>query len=213
MGMSHDGVMPPDANKKLHPIERGQGKVALDLCCIYGAGVLTVARVGDVSPSQAQFYLSRHREIYSAFWKWRKNVIFHAGHHEYMRTPLGWQWYVDGNVRSTTASNWLMQSAGADMLRLATCLSIERRVKVVGVLHDAIRIVSPMLDFDSAIDTATKVMNEASRVVLGQGELRVDWHRLVYPDPFIDEKRRPATEPWLRWTASPRVSGGAMPRS
>ena len=189
------GIVPPNATKESHADIRARLKVCCGLGCIYGAGPDTVARAGQMTTAEATHYLERHREIYSDFWEWRGLVISHAAQHEYMRTPLGWTWYVDSSASATTASNWPMQAAAADILRLATCLATENDIKVVGLLHDAILIESPLETFNQDVEATSRYMKQASREVLGVGELKVDVDRIIYPERFIDEKRgRPTWE-------------------
>ena len=146
------GIVPKHATKQTHKDIRNRLKVCCGLGCIYGAGPETIARSGRSTVADAKYYLAKHKLFYRDFWEWRQCVVHHASMNDEMRTPLGGRFYVDGNVKSTTASNWPMQSAGADMLRLATCTVSEAGIRVVGVLHDALLIESPLgrLDDDVA---------------------------------------------------------------
>jgi DNA polymerase-1 len=182
-------IVPADATKATHGAIRSKLKVALGLGAIYGAGSETVANAGQMSKSEAQRYLALHRATYVDFWQWRQCVIHHAGLHNEMVTPFGWRFWVDEGVTPTTAGNWPMQSAAADMLRIAVCLILEAGVSVIGSLHDAVMIEAPIDEMDQAIAVTVAKMEEASRWVLSDaGTLGVDVDRFDHPKPFSDDR-------------------------
>jgi len=79
-----------------------------------------------------------------------------------------------------------MQANGAEMLRLACCLAVERGVKVCASVHDAILIEAPLNQLDQTIESAQQAMEEASELVLHKFRLRSDAETTRYPDRYMD---------------------------
>jgi hypothetical protein len=110
-----------------------------------------------------------------------------------IHTVFGWQLHMScdpkfpQNPRSLL--NYPMQANGAEMLRLACCLGIERGVKICAPVHDAVLIEAPLDRLDHDIGAMQEAMIEASRAVLGGFELRTEAHVVRYPDRYMDEDR------------------------
>jgi DNA polymerase I-like protein with 3'-5' exonuclease and polymerase domains len=59
-----------------------------------------------------------------------------------------------------------MQGNGAEMLRLACCLTTERGISICAPVHDAIVIEAPESELSEVVSQTQKAMVEASEVVL-----------------------------------------------
>jgi hypothetical protein len=81
-----------------------------------------------------------------------------------------------------------MQANGAEMLRLACCLAIERGVEVCAPVHDAVLICAPLERLDANVERMEAAMREASRIVLAGFELGTDAKIVRYPDRYMDER-------------------------
>ena len=83
-----------------------------------------------------------------------------------------------------------MQANGAEMLRIACCLGIERGVEICAPIHDAVLICAPLdrLEFDIA--TMRAAMAEASRAVLAGFELATEVKIVRWPDRYEDPRGR-----------------------
>jgi DNA polymerase-1 len=81
-----------------------------------------------------------------------------------------------------------MQANGAEMLRLACCLAVERGIEVCAPVHDAVLIAAPLERLEADVEAMQQVMREASRIVLDGFELRADAHVVKYPDRYMDER-------------------------
>ena len=81
-----------------------------------------------------------------------------------------------------------MQSEGAEMLRLACSLGIERGIEICGPVHDAVLICSPLEHLENDVETMRACMAEASRVVLGGFTLRTDARLIRHPDHYSDPR-------------------------
>lgn len=174
-------LAPADANKSSHPNLRNRMKVACGLGALYGAGVDTVSRIGRMEPSMAAHVLQQHRRIYSRYWRWTEEYSAAAEFSGAMRSPLGWRW-APGDATSRTILNWPMQASGADMLRLAVCLAVERGLGVVAPNHDALMVECRICDIESTRSLLLQCMEEASRYVLNGPMLKVEINEpIVYP--------------------------------
>jgi hypothetical protein len=87
------------------------------------------------------------------------------------------------NQPSSTKAN------GAEMMRLACCLGIERGVEICAPVHDAFLICAPLDRLGADVAAMQAHMAEASRVVLDGFELRSDAKLVRYPDRYMDEGR------------------------
>ena len=193
------GLVPPDATKRTHAAVRDQLKVAAGLGVMYGAQAETIAKSGGMTPVFARRLLSQHRMTYRRFWKWRQCVIDHAMIHGELRTVFGWRWLLGPDDNSRSASNFPLQGAGAEMLRIAVCLAVERGLRVCCPVHDALLVEGPK-DAIADVEAATlDCMREASRAVIGDGELRVGVEGPIFhPDRYRDGRGQATFECILR---------------
>jgi hypothetical protein len=183
------GLVPPDATKRSHPEVHEQLKVAAGLGVLYGAQAETVARSGNMTPAEARRVLRLHRSIYPTFWRWRESVISHAMLHGEMRTNFGWRWRLTEEDTARSASNFPMQANGAEMMRIAVCLAVERGIRVCCPVHDALLVEGPIECIDDVQTATLNCMREASRAVIGNGELRVGVEGpIVYPTRYSDKR-------------------------
>ena len=91
-------------------------------------------------------------------------------------------------MKANTFLNWPMQAHGAEMMRLACCLAVEREIKLCAPIHDALLIEAPIDRIDEDVATLKQCMADASELVLGQGRVcRVDAEIIRYPDRYMDE--------------------------
>ncbi len=81
-----------------------------------------------------------------------------------------------------------MQGNGAEMLRLACCLAVERGIHVCAPVHDALLIQAPLDELDDAVAATQQAMAEASAAVLTGFRLRSDVKTVRYPDRYVDER-------------------------
>lgn len=167
---------------------RDRMKVAVGLGVLYGAGPETIARSGDMTLRQASSILDQHKRTYPVFWKWRQDAILHYRSGAICTSPLGWTYRPSQSDTSNSLSNWLMQSTGADMLRLSTCMAYDKGLEIVAMVHDAIMIHSPIERMHSDRDILVECMTEASAKILGGFKLRVDSTPTTYPDHYCDKR-------------------------
>ena len=184
------GAAPPDATEKSHEAIREQFKRCA-LGTLYNMGANTLAdRTGLYRPYAADL-LRKHHETYPQFWKWSDTVLNYGLLHNHLHTVFGWNLFIEGEANPNSLRNFPMQANGAEMLRLACCLVVQRGVKVVAPVHDALLIEARLGDMMEAILTTRRAMQEASGIVLGNLELRTDVKTIRHPYRYVDKKGLP----------------------
>jgi DNA polymerase I len=133
--------------------------------------------------------LQKHRDTYRKFWKWADANKDRGLLGLPLETCFGWQIQAtEGAVKANTFLNWPMQAHGAEMMRIACCLAVERGIKLCAPIHDALLIEAPIDQIDADVAALKQCMADASKLVLGQGRVcRVDAEIIRYPDRFMDE--------------------------
>ena len=138
--------------------------------------------------------LNQHREQFSQYWRWSDDWVQHALQTGMMRTAFGWTCrtgITEFNERSIR--NWPIQSAGADILRIACILAARHGIKLLAPVHDAVLIESPIEQIEADVALMREIMRRASRIVLnataeGAHELRTDCTIVRYPDRYSDKR-------------------------
>ena len=212
------GAAPSTATKQSHADVRDKYKVMI-LATQYGMSSETLAGRLGVSTFEAQEMLNQHRELFAQYWKWSDDWVQHSLQTGIMRTAFGWTCrigLVDTTVNERSIRNWPIQSAGADVLRIACILAIRHGVKLIGPVHDATLIEAPIERIEADVALMQEVMRRASRIVLnsttaGTHELRTDASIVCHPKSVRGQARRRDLEP-SDWTAAraPRAAGGPV---
>jgi DNA polymerase-1 len=181
------GAAPPDATKASHRQLRDQFKACV-LAVQYAMGAESLAhRIGQ-PVARARQLLELHRRTYRRFWSWSDAALDHAMLIGSLRTVFGWPVHVGPAANPRSLRNFPMQANGAEMLRLACCLAVERGIEVGAPVHDAVLIAASLERLEADVEAMQQVMREASRIVLDGFELRADAHVVKYPDRYMDER-------------------------
>jgi hypothetical protein len=134
--------------------------------------------------------LNQHRSLFAQYWAWNEDFIAHALNTGVMHTPLGWECrtgITEFNTRSI--GNWPIQGVSADILRIAVVWAHRRGIRLLGTVHDAALIESPIDRIEADVALMQEIMRRASRVVLGAGkELRTSAEIVRYPDSYFDKR-------------------------
>jgi DNA polymerase-1 len=160
----------------------------------YGMSAETLASRLGVSTFEAHEMLNQHREQFSQYWRWSDDWVQHALQGGFMRTAFGWTCrtgITEFNERSIR--NWPIQSAGADILRIACILAARHGIRLLAPIHDAVLIESSIEQIEADVGLMREIMRRASRVVLnataeGTHELRTDYTIVRYPDRYSDKR-------------------------
>jgi DNA polymerase-1 len=180
-------AIPADATKASHGHTRELFKVCA-LAVLYGMEAHGLALKIDQPDIVARDLLRAHHEVFRQFWKWSDAVVDHAKLTGSLHTVFGWTLHGCCGANPRMLRNFEMQANGAEMLRLACCLSTERGVEVCGPVHDALVVAASLDEIDHAVAAARAAMAEASRVVLAGFEVRTDGKIIRYPDRFTDPR-------------------------
>jgi DNA polymerase-1 len=199
------GAVPPDATKDTHGPQRELFKQCV-LATQYGMGAKSLAmritQAGSNAPVEmlARDLLAAHRRTFHKFWTWNQAFVDTAMIRGEARTVYGWPARIGENSNPRSISNFPMQANGAEMLRIACCLGVERGIEVCAPVHDAVLIGAPVERINEDVAKMQAYMAEASRAVLNGFELGTDAKIVRYPDQYMDE-RKGSQEMWDRiWT-------------
>lgn len=182
------GLAPQGATKETHKDIRNRCKSVV-LGTNYGMSAYGVAQAAKIHELEAKVLLQKHRETYRKFWAWAENNKDRGLLGLKLETCFGWPIRVtSGDVKANTFLNWPMQAHGAEMMRIACILAVERGIKLCAPIHDALLIEAPMDQIDSEVVRLKECMAEASEAVLGDGKVcRVDADIVRYPGRYMDE--------------------------
>ncbi len=181
------GAAPPGATKATHEIVREQFK-ACSLGVLYGMGAFSLGQRIALPTPYARDLLRVHRETYPRYWRWSDGALDHAMMLGHLYTTFDWRVRVGADARPAALRNWPVQSTGAEVLRLASCLVTEAGITVCAPVHDALLIEAPIDVIEERVEQTRELMHEAGRIVLGGFELRTDAKVIRYPDRFADKR-------------------------
>jgi DNA polymerase I len=200
------GGVPPNATKQTHGPQRELFKLCA-LGVLYGMSAMGLSLRIDRPTPYARDLLRLHRETFLTFWRWSDAVVDYAMLYGHLDTVFGWRLHVDGSPVNTgaprrrksgpppklgtqprTLRNFLMQSGGAEMLRLACCMATERGIEVCAPVHDAVLISAPLDRLDADVEATRACMAEASKIVLAGFEIGTDVNIVRYPDRYMDPR-------------------------
>jgi hypothetical protein len=182
------GIAPPGATKETHKDIRNRCKSVV-LGTNYGMTSYGVAQSAKIHELEAKLLLQKHRETYRTFWAWADNNKDRGLLGLKLETCFGWAIQVEaGEVKANTFLNWPMQAHGAEMMRIACILAVERGINLCAPIHDALLIEASIDQIDAEVARLKACMSEASEAVLGDGRAcRVDASIVRYPGRFMDE--------------------------
>ena len=182
------GLVPPGATQDTHKGIRNRCKSVV-LGTNYGMSAYGVAQAAKIHELEAKALLQKHRETYRKFWAWAENNKDRGLLGLKLETCFGWPIQVTaGDVKANTFLNWPMQAHGAEMMRVASILAVERGIKLCAPIHDALLIEAHVDQIDSEVVRLKECMSEASEAVLGEGKVcRVDADIVRHPDRYMDE--------------------------
>ena len=179
------GAVPESATKASHPHERERYKVC-SLGVQYGMTERGLSAKLGISTAEARQLLACHRRAYPKFWEWTQANIDEAAFTGTVQSVFGWRYRVGEKLKPRTVANFPCQANGAEMLRLACCLTTEADVTVCCPVHDALLIEAAVEDIEAEVARTRSFMAEASSLVLDGFELRTDVDYVLPPDRYED---------------------------
>jgi DNA polymerase I-like protein with 3'-5' exonuclease and polymerase domains len=185
-------AVPPEATKASHPDIRDLYKTTA-LGVQYGSGAEALAiRLGKTK-EHAKALLHHHRTVYADFWRWSDAAATQGMLERPLVTVFGWRTFGKGDGNPRTFRNFPAQANGAEMLRVAMVALVESGITVCAPVHDAVLIEAPEPEIDSVVETAQKIMEGASRAVLGGFTIRTEAKIVRYPERYTEKR---GTQMW-----------------
>lgn len=184
------GLAPEGATTATHKDTRALCKQTL-LGTQYGMGARTLAFPTGKEVVEAQAMLDLLARTYPIFAEWREAEVDTALLRGYMVTNYGWTIHVTNNTKPTALKNFPVQAHGAEMLRIACCLTTAHGVQVIAPVHDALMIESSVDQIETAIKITRGAMAEAAAAVIGTGVwIDTDVNITSHPDRYRDSDDR-----------------------
>jgi hypothetical protein len=180
------GAVPPDATKKSHPDQRKLYKVGM-LGAQYGQTPFGLSKNAGIPLWVAETVHRDLRKVYRQYWRWSEREILRAEISHKITTPLGWYMPVYTDTPSTTLSNFPMQAACAEIMRLATIFMVDEGLALCATVHDAVLVEAPIEQIDADVEVAKRCWARASEIVLGGFALDADSKIVRYPDVYHDD--------------------------
>ena len=157
------GLLPVGATKK-NPAHKALRELAKRCVfgLLYGMGARTLAFRISQPQIVARELIRAHHERYPPFWKIAEASVDIAMLGGVNQTVFGWRLrnvITASNPFRRVANSMLnfpMQANGAEMMRVAVCLAVERGVEVVATIHDAILIMAPLERLEADIKTGER---------------------------------------------------------
>lgn len=181
------GAAPPDATKQSHAAIRDQFKTCA-LAVQYSMAAESLGLKLNVPTVRGRELLLLHKTTYPDYWRWSDAIQDYAMLHGKLNTVLGWTVRVTKDANPRSLRNFPLQGNGAEMLRLACCLTTERGIKVAAPVHDALLVESPVDEIDQVVSETQAAMKEASEIILSGFSLRSDAEIVRYPDRYTDKR-------------------------
>ena len=181
------GAVPPTATKKSHPQQREKFKLVA-LAVQYGMTAHGLNARGIMTYAEARQLIRLHQMAFPAYWAWSEQVESYGTLTRQLRTPLGWRiQYPDWNkLNLRSMRNWPVQSAGADMLRMAMIALEDAGIEVIAPVHDAVLIQAPVNNIHDIVEETKSIMRRVSGQMLGGFWLEVEADIVCWPARYVD---------------------------
>jgi hypothetical protein len=194
------GAVPQSATRYSHPAIRELYKTIM-LGVLYGLSGQGAARRLDLPACDGEELLRHHHRVFPRFWAWSDAVEHHALLHGWLATCFQWPLQVTGETSTRSIRNYLMQANGAEMLRVATGLAVQRGLPVCALIHDAMMVEASMQDIDEVVSETQVAMRDASLAVLPGFPLRTEVKTVCYPNRYQDDRGVAVWRLVERWMA------------
>lgn len=186
------GLVPQSASKQSHKLERTLCKSTV-LGLQFGMGhaklkaKLTLDSGQPVSDEKTQELIDAHKMTYVEYWDWVKDLTRSYKQGNPLVTNDGWVLWCDNPV-ITSVRNFPVQANAASITRRAVILAMERGLKVMCSLHDALYVISDNLKRDEEI--LEMCMHHATAQILNEKvtSIRVDMKSIGHNELWIEEK-------------------------
>ena len=159
-------AVPADATKQSHPRVRAAFKETV-LGVQFGMGPYTLSERLGIGLGEASELVTAHKENYRRYWEWRDSLIDHVLMGGKIETRYGWRRKAGPKTKGSSLGNFLVQSTGAEVLRLAITALTEAGHEVVAPIHDAVLVEMDEQGCEEELEAIRTLMKRAGRVVSG----------------------------------------------
>lgn len=161
------GAIPWDGTKAEYPEQREKFKsTTLGIQYLMTKHGLSTKLSRDTgvphSEEEAQDLIDLFNEAYPTFNEYREQVFDDYLDKGYVKLPCGWTMFGD-NENKRSVCNMPLQGMGASIMRKGVELAMERGLKVVMTLHDALYIEAPTMKTARHLHSLAECMDEAFR--------------------------------------------------
>jgi DNA polymerase-1 len=192
-------LVPPDATKASHreirdkilkPVVHGQS---------YGMTPYGIAAKTGKSLSWSREIDTGHQLTYPVFHCWVGDVVAQAKFDGVIHSPFGWPMAVTSATKSRTLMNYLAQSSGADMMRIAAIAATEAGIRVACPIHDAFWILAPLDQLSETIQHMVEIMIKAGEAVTGGLTIGVTVEAQIPAPKCLGDIRKPDDKGHAMW--------------
>ncbi|MBX9653619.1 DNA polymerase I [bacterium] len=181
------GAAPHGATKLSHGPIREQFKTCA-LGVLYGLGEVSLGQKIGKTSSYARELLRLHQAVFPRFWRWSQAAVDTAILFGKLQTVFGWTIRTGSDINPRSLRNFPMQSNGAEILRLACSMLTEAGIHVCAPVHDAVLVEADLSEIDQTVERTRRIMEEASRIVLGGFTIGTDAKVIRFPDRYMDPR-------------------------
>jgi DNA polymerase-1 len=181
------GAIPSEATKSSHRAERNIYK-QVALAVQYGMGHASLAQRRDVPNSQAKRLIAQHREAYPAYWTWRQSVIDTVLCGGSVSTAFGWRRLTRLKDSPNSIGNFLVQSSGAEIMRLVIIALEESGRRVIAPIHDGFLVEMAEDGWTIELPQILEKFRLASLAVAPEIEIRTEVDLILPGRHYCDER-------------------------
>jgi DNA polymerase I len=183
------GLAPPGATEKSHRAARKICKV-LGLALLYGGGARMVVAKTNMGLARAAALLRQLREKFAVFDAWSDNFAYRGLSAAPLWSRLGWrfwpQYWKDGRTPDRTCRNFPVQSAGADIMRIAAIEALKAGIRICAIVHDEFVIEDSIDNIEQSSKAMSEIMMRSTEEITGRS-IPVDCQITRYPQRCYDD--------------------------
>ena len=167
-------AVPADATKKKYPVERETYKQTF-LASGYGQTHMGLKAKLEITNSEAKFFLTQFRKLYSRYFQWIDGVINFASARGFISTKLGWRYYLSPFevTNPRRLMNWPLQSHGSEILRQTIIDLDDAGYEISTPVHDAVLVHMNRKGCAASIRKMKRIMSLAAKKII-EFEIPVD---------------------------------------
>jgi hypothetical protein len=151
-------------------LSRKQFKTLI-IAYLYGIQDIGISKKWNVELDKAKEWRLELDLVFMQAQQWM-NASSRKAYCQGFINSMDWRMRITNSTNPLTVKNWPIQASGADILRRSCLKLANHQINVIGCLHDAVMIEIPILNHAQTINTAQKLMADASADVLSGFRLK-----------------------------------------